>query len=137
MARGFKPVALLAARAADGKKGEAIRLLDSRRATGLSEFVLLVNVLSPAHLEALEEEIDKVMKASGTHLIHRDGRDSDLWRVLDYGGLMVHLMHERAREFYQLDKLYHGVPEVEWREGVRHARPLSRRKPGSRHKSAV
>jgi|SRR5581483_9454173 len=126
MARGFRPVALLAARAADQKKGEAIRLIDSRRATGLCEFVLLVNVLSPAHLETLEEEIGKVMKAAGVGLLHRDGRESDLWRVLDYGGLMVHLLHERAREFYQLDKLYHGAPELPWKEGSAAPRPQRR-----------
>lgn len=123
MARGFRPVALLAARAADHKKGEAIRLLDSRRTQGLSEFVLLVNVLSPAHLESIEEEIDKLMKAAGVHLLHRDGGDSDLWRVLDYGGLMVHLMHEKARDFYQLDKLYHGSPELPWKEAQDRPKP--------------
>ena len=116
MARGFKPVALLAARAADQKKGEEIRLLDTRKTTGLSEFVLVVNVLSPAHLESIEDEITKLMKTTGVHLLHRDGSDSDLWRVLDYGGLMVHLMHEKAREFYQLDKLYHDSPHLQWRE---------------------
>src|SRR5258708_7883802 len=114
MARGFKPVASLAARTADQKKGDSILLLDVRKTTGLTDYVLLVNVLSPSHLDSIEQSINELMKTAGVHLLHWDGSDSGLWRVLDYGGLIVHLMHEKAREFYQLDKLYHGASRLKW-----------------------
>jgi ribosome-associated protein len=116
MARGFRAVAFSAARAADQKKGDGILLLNVRRRSGLTDYVLLVNVLSPAHLEAVEQSIDELMQAAGARLLHREGSDSTLWRVLDYGGLIVHLMHEEAREFYQIDKLYHGAPRMKWRK---------------------
>jgi ribosome-associated protein len=119
MARGFRPIAFLAARAADDKKGDVILLLDVRKGSGLTDYVLLVNVLSAAHLEAIEKNIDELMQTAGAPLLHRDGSDSALWRVLDYGGLIVHLMHEEAREFYQLDKLYHGAPRLKWRKPSR------------------
>lgn len=116
MARGFRPIALLAARAADQKKGDAILLLDVRRGSGLTDYILLINVLSPAHLEAVEKYLDELMQTAGARLLHRDGSDSALWRVLDYGGLIVHLMHEQARDFYQIDKLCHGAPRLKWRK---------------------
>jgi ribosome-associated protein len=124
MARGFRPIACLAARVADQKKGEGIVLLDVRKMSGLSDYMLLVNVLSPAHLESIEREIDNLMKTSGVRRLHLDGSNGALWRVLDYGGLIVHLLHERAREFYQLDKLYHGSPHLKWMEK---AKPRSKR----------
>jgi ribosome-associated protein len=114
MALGFRPIAFLAARAADQKKGDGILLLDVKKMTGLTDYVLLINVLSPAHLESIEQTIDELMKTTGVRLLHWEGSDSALWRVLDYGGLIVHLMHETAREFYQLDKLYHNAPRLKW-----------------------
>ena len=42
----------------------------------------------------------------------------DLWRVLDYGGVMVHLMHPDAREFYGIEKLYDDAPRKAWKAGV-------------------
>ena len=119
MARSFRPIALLAARAADRKKGENILLLDLRKKSGLADYLLLVNVLSPTHLESIEQEINKSLGIAGVPLMHWEGSDSALWRVFDYGGLIVHLMHERAREFYQLDKLHHGSPHLKWQNGLK------------------
>lgn len=131
MPRGFSSLAPLAARAADNKKGEDILLLDLRRRPALGDFMLLVNINSPAHLEAVEREIEKTMEAAGVVRLHRDGSDSALWRVLDYGGLLVHLMHPEARAFYGLDKLYHDVPRRQWEPGA----PAKAKSPPARRKS--
>ena len=45
---------------------------------------------------------------------HRDGRLSESWRVLDYGGLLVHLMHPSAREHYRLETVFDGAKKVRW-----------------------
>lgn len=126
--RGFKAVAALAAQAADDKKGEDIALLDVRRASGLTDYLLLVSVTSPAHLEAVEGEIERAMETAGVARVHLDGRDSGLWKVLDYGGLIVHLMHPEARDFYQLEKLYHAAPRRPWRAEKRAPKARSRRR---------
>lgn len=110
----FKFVAVAAARAADDKKGEEIALLNVRSISGVADFILLVTVTSPAHLEAVEAEITDFLERAGVELRHRDGSRSGLWRVLDYGGLLVHLMHAEARHFYGLDKLYHDAPKHRW-----------------------
>lgn len=115
----FKGVAVDAARAAWDKKGEDIALLNVRSISGLSDFLLLVTVTSPAHVEALENEVTDVLERWGLELHHRDGSESDLWRVLDFGGLLVHLMHAEARQFYALDKLYHDAPQQRWRPAAR------------------
>ena len=121
--KDFRVLACAAARAADDKKGEDILLLHVRPVTELADYMLLVGVTSPAHLGAIEEAVRLRLKEIGLHPCHRDGRSSELWRVLDYGGLLVHLMHPQAREFYQLDKLFHGARKVAWeaRPGKGHA----------------
>lgn len=110
----FKFMAVASARAAYDKKGEEIALLNVRATSGIADFLLLVTVTSHAHMEAVESSITDLMEASGIRPRHRDGSESDQWRVLDYGGLLVHLMHAEARKFYGLDKLHHDAPKHRW-----------------------
>ena len=111
----FRRLAVTAARAADDKKGEDIVLLHIRPVSELADYLLIVGVASPNHLSAIEESVRLALKAEGLHAEHRDGRLSDQWRVLDYGGLLVHMMHPRAREFYSIEKIFRGARAVDWR----------------------
>ena len=117
MRRDFKAMAVLAARAASDKKAEDIVLFYIRRISGLADYLLVATVDSPAQLGAVEEGIVKTLKDEGLCLVRRDGKRSGLWRVLDYGAILAHLMHRDAREFYSLDKLYIGAQKVSWEEG--------------------
>ena len=118
----FRELAIAAARAADDKKAEEILLVDVRTTSILADFVLLVSVTSPAHLEAVQNAIEDMLAPSGVELCHRDGSHSAQWRVLDYGGILVHLMQSEARDFYALDKLYHDAPKQRWAPVVRKAK---------------
>jgi ribosome-associated protein len=115
----FKNLAVAAARAADDKKGDAITLLHIKPVSPLADYMLLINVTSPPHMRAVEEHIRKTLKTGGSFAQHRDGRASDLWRVLDYGGLLIHITHPQAREFYALDRLYHDAKPVSWAAAVK------------------
>lgn len=132
----FKTIATRAARAADDKKGEDIRLLHTRPISSVADYMLIVSVTSPNHMKAVEEEVRMALKSGGEHAIHRDGRKSDVWRVLDYGGLLVHIMHPKAREFYALDKLFHDAKVVRWILAKPKAKPKTKtkKKPASRKK---
>lgn len=110
----FQKIAVEAARAAWDKKGEDIVLLNVRRVSGVADFILLVTVNSPAHLDAVETAVEVLMELAGLEVRHRDGSHSGQWRVLDFGGVLVHLMHGEAREFYGLDKLFHDAPKASW-----------------------
>jgi len=129
MARDFRRLALLAAKAASDKHAEDIVLYHIQPMSGLADFLLLATVDSPAQLEAVEDHVSREFKAKGVSLVRRDGSRSALWRVLDYGGLLVHLMHRDAREFYSLDKLYIDARRLPWAEAP--ARKKAPRKKGA------
>ncbi len=112
MARGFKAAGILAARACGEKKGGSITLIHAGTASPMADYLLLVTALSPIHLETLEYEVIKTLKADAIPCIHRSRPQSPRWRALDFGGLIVHLMTEQAREFYSLEKLYPDSPRV-------------------------
>jgi ribosome-associated protein len=112
MARAFKAVAV--ARVADDRKAEKVQVLDVRKTSNVVDYLVVVTALSRPHIEALEQKIVEAMEASGLAVHHRSRPQSDAWRVLDFGGVMVHLMSADARELYALDRLHDGAKEIAW-----------------------
>jgi ribosome-associated protein len=110
----FRSLGILAARLADGKKATDINLRHVGEMSPLADYVMLATVESRAQMEAVQESIRLDFKELEYHMIHRDGLDSDHWRVLDYGGLLIHLMQPKARDFYALDKLFNEGRRVPW-----------------------
>lgn len=115
MARAFKNFALALARAAEDKKGEDISVLSVGKSSPVADYLLIVTANSRPHLEALEDAVEKAALALKARCLRRSRPASDQWRVLDYGGLLVHLMTAQSRDFYGLEKLYHDSPKVAWR----------------------
>jgi len=114
MARTFKSLGQALARAAWDKKAAEIVLLDVRRQSPVTEYMLIATVTSPPHLEAVEDAVRRAGKELRCPVLHRARPESDKWRVLDFGGLLAHFMTEEARRFYALEKLYHRSRPVAW-----------------------
>jgi ribosome-associated protein len=115
--RRFRELAILAARAADDKKAEDIVVRSIASISLLAEYLLVASVNNPAQMEAVADKIRHDLKDHDAVLVHRDGSSSELWRILDYGGLLIHLMHPKARDFYSIDKLFHEARRVGWENG--------------------
>ena len=109
-----KELVCWAARLADEKKAENIKLLDLGGLSSLCDYVLIMTATSKPHLEAVEEEISKKLKEVGVYKTNRDGADSVQWRVSDYGAFLVHIMTQEARDFYALDKIFSFGSEVDF-----------------------
>ena len=109
-----KELVCLAARLADEKKAENIKVLDLGGLSSLCDYILIATATSKPHLDAVEEEISKKLKEQGYYKLNRDGGDSNLWRVSDYGSFLVHLMTPEAREFYALDKIFSFGKEIDF-----------------------
>ncbi|MBI3551324.1 MAG: ribosome silencing factor [Elusimicrobia bacterium] len=114
MARAFRTVALALARAASDKKGEAIAVLSVAKTSPVTDYMVIVTANSSPHLEALEHEIERAAGELKARCLRRSKPQSAQWRVLDYGGILVHLMTAASRDFYGLEKLYHGAPRLSW-----------------------
>jgi ribosome-associated protein len=111
----FKKLAIFAARLAYDKKGMKIKLWDLKGTSGLMDYLLVVNVDSKPHMDAVEDHISKELKQKAAYKLHYDGRTSVSWRVLDYGGFMAHIVTEEIRSFYGLDKLFPKAKEIKWK----------------------
>ena len=116
-----KELVCLAARLADEKKAENIKVIDLGGLSSLCDYILIATATSKPHLDAVEEEISKKLKEQGYYKLNRDGGDSNLWRVSDYGGFLAHIMTQEARDFYALDKIFSFGKEIGYKEPVKKA----------------
>ena len=106
---------MLAARKAEDKKAEDIVLLDMKKASGgIADYVLIVSANSGVHMKTLRDAIEESLYKKNLKPIHQDGRRSDQWMALDYGGLLVHILSFAARRLYNLERLWENAKEVSW-----------------------
>jgi len=115
MPKAFKPIAIAAARSIDDRKAEKIIVLDVRKTSPLSDYMIIATAMSRPHLESLEDKLSEDLERLGLRVHRRNKPQTDLWRVLDFGGLIVHLMSEDARKLYALERLHEGAKELAWR----------------------
>lgn len=111
-----KEIVFLAARYADDKKGEDIKVMDMEDKSSLCDYVVIITATSLPHLEAIEEEISKNLKTYGVYKTNRDGRESGLWRISDYGFFMLHILTPETRSHYNLDEVFKFGKEIPWRK---------------------
>lgn len=112
----FKKIAVAAAAAGDSKKADPIVIFDLAGKSPLADYAVLLAAGSAPQLDAIEEEVQIRLKQEGIYCLHRDGMRSKNWKVLDYGGVLVHIYDTKAAEFYAIDKVYEGFKTVEWEE---------------------
>ncbi|MDD5209089.1 MAG: ribosome silencing factor [Elusimicrobiales bacterium] len=115
---GFKKIAVAAARAGDSKKASPVTIFDLAGKSPLADYAVLLVAESAPQLDAIEEEVQIKLKQEGIYCLHRDGMRSKNWKVLDYGGVLVHIYEGKAAEFYAIDKVYEGYKTVEWEEAT-------------------
>lgn len=109
----FRKAALEAASTADDKKADQIKLYDVRRSSTIADYILVATVESTPHSIAVQEEMDRrLQNVLGEGRRRCDGGARANWRVLDYGGLVVHLMNESARAFFDLERLWESARPV-------------------------
>lgn len=106
--------AVVAALAADDKKAENIRIIDVGDASPITDYVILVTASSTPQINAVDDEIEVKLKEAGSRKLYGDGAKTDMWRVADYGGFIIHILNEESREFYALDKLFAFGKDIEW-----------------------
>lgn len=108
----FLKMAKAAAEIADGKKALNTVILDVRDLTAVANYFVITTAESTPQINAVCAEIEKTFKEDGVFIVRKEGSSSVTWRVLDYGGLVVHVMSPQTRELYNLEKLWSGAKVI-------------------------
>lgn len=105
-------IARAAARAADDKKAENVRILDLRKISSFADYFVICSGTSEPHLKAIGSEVREKLRGDLGLTAPADGFPASQWVVLDYGGVIVHIFRPDKRAFYDLEALWRDAPEV-------------------------
>lgn len=106
-------IAQLAAKAALDKQAYDVVIIDLREKETFTDFFVICSANSNIHLEAICENVIDELEKHNVDLHHREGESDSSWVVLDYIDVIVHIFLEKAREFYQLERLWIDMPMIE------------------------
>ncbi len=107
------PPWLAAVRAADSKKAVDIRVLDLRGLTSFTDYFVLCTAANPKQSQAISDEVTLQLKRRGELPISLEGYEHAEWILADYGDYIVHIFSEKARAYYDLERLWRRGKVVE------------------------
>jgi len=97
---------LTAARAADDKQAKEIRVLDLREITSFADYFVICSGSNPRQIQAIADEVQLRLKKFGEHANSIEGYENAEWVLMDYGDYLVHIFSEKARVYYDLERLW-------------------------------
>lgn len=99
-------IAAIAAKALDDKKARDVTVLKTAEQTVLADYFVICSGTSAPHVKTLVDEVDRRLSEAGEDLIRREGLRSDIWVLMDFGSVIVHVFTDEARKFYNLERLW-------------------------------
>ncbi len=96
-----------AIKAVESKKGEDLAILEMDRASGaFTDYFIVCSGTNPRQIQAISDEVEKELGEDGLRPNSLEGYNQAEWVLLDYVDFVVHIFSERARKFYDLERLW-------------------------------
>jgi ribosome-associated protein len=102
---------LLALHAASDKKAIDPVVLDLREIASFTDYFVITNGANERQVQAIADGVSDTLKKAGSPAARVEGYKTAEWILLDYGDFIVHVFEQKARSFYDLERL--------WRESKR------------------
>ncbi len=101
-----------AAQAAASKKALDMVGLDLAGLDGVADYFLICSGSSEPQVKAIAEAIEDRLRPLGARPWHVEA-GSRRWVLLDYVNVVVHVFHEKTREYYLLERLWGDARSVD------------------------
>ncbi len=113
-------LACIIAQILDDKLGKDITILNISHVSSLADYFVIASGDSTPQVKALMETVKEKIKKFFSRLPVRNENDQkNRWNLLDYGDVVVHILHKEERENYALEKFWShafSISEEEWRK---------------------
>jgi ribosome-associated protein len=108
------PTWLIAVRAAESKKATDIKVLDLTGITSFADYFVICTGANQRQIQAIADEVGLQIKRQAHDLPNSlEGYNQAEWVLADYGDLLVHIFSPKAREYYDLERLWRSAKPVE------------------------
>lgn len=104
--------------AASDKKALDMVVLDLRPIASFTDYFLITSGTNARQVQAIADEVVERMKKNGTRALRVEGYKTAEWVLVDYGDFIVHVFENKARQFYDLERLWRDAGRVALPEDV-------------------
>ena len=87
-------------------KAENIVSLDVKNKSSVTDIMIIASGRSTRHVKSISDNIIKKLKKVKIKPLGIEGYSKSEWVLIDFGDVLVHVMHPDTREFYSLEKLW-------------------------------
>jgi len=131
-----------AVKAIESKKGEDIAILEMDRSSGaFTDYFVVCSGTNPRQIQAIADDIQKQLAEVGQRPNSVEGYNQAEWVLLDYVDFVLHIFSERARKFYDLERLWKSAQRLKpadlTRKPAARKQAAAKRKPAARKKATA
>ena len=90
----------------EDNKAENILALDIEGISSFADVIMIATANSNRHAKSLADKLVESIKASNKNILSVEGGVESGWIFVDCGGVVVNIMKEDTREFYDLEGLW-------------------------------
>lgn len=95
------------------KKALDLTVLDLRGIASFTDFFVITTGTNRRQCQAISDEVVEQLKRSGTRAARVEGFQTAEWILIDYGDFVVHVFDEKARRFYDLERLWREARRID------------------------
>ena len=96
------------------KKAEELTILEMEKGSGaFTDYFVLCSGTNPRQVQAISDEVELRLKWAGLYPNNIEGYKQAEWVLIDYVDFVVHIFSEKARKFYDLERLWKSAKRLE------------------------
>ncbi len=106
-------LAEVAALAAADKLAQDVVAIDVSERLPLTDCFVIASAPNERQVQAVVDNVEEKLRDEDVKAVRREGRQEARWVLLDYGDIVVHVLHTEERDFYGLERLWKDCPRIE------------------------
>jgi ribosome-associated protein len=96
------------------KKAEELSILEMEKGSGaFTDYFVLCSGTNPRQVQAIADEVERRLKDAGVRPAQVEGYKQAEWILVDYVDFVVHVFSEKARKYYDLERLWKTAKRLE------------------------
>jgi ribosome-associated protein len=100
--------------ACQDKKAEELTVLELEKGTGaFTDYFVMCSGTNPRQIQAIADEVEMRLKKANLYPAHIEGYNQAEWILMDYVDFVVHVFAEKARKYYDLERLWKSAKRLQ------------------------
>ena len=96
------------------KKAEDVAILEMEKgSSAFTDYFVVCSGTNPRQIQAISDEVEQRLEKVGLHPTHVEGYKQAEWVLLDYVDFVVHVFSQKARKYYDLERLWKTARRLE------------------------